>query len=114
MTASDGVWLYGITSESIDDAQLAGVTGVAGEPVRTVSSAGLAAVVGSVSLSEFGEGPLRLATLYLDDDRIRALLDERQQVTDPAITGKRQWMIFNGTYLVADVARADRAGRPDR
>ncbi|MDV6271618.1 GvpL/GvpF family gas vesicle protein [Rhodococcus globerulus] len=222
MTESDdAVWLYGITSDSVDDVRRAGVTGVAGEPVRTVVSAGLAAVVGSVSLSEFGEGPLqrnledldwlaatarahdtvvaavlrcgptiplRLATLYLDDDRIRGLLGERRQkfaaalrqvtgrsewgvkaygdpktlarptavepgaqagagkgtayllrrraeltaqqdverraaahaqeihstlgqhavdgrrqpVTDPAITGKRQWMIFNGTYLVDD------------
>lgn len=221
MTESDGVWLYGITSASVGDAQLSGVTGVAGEPVRVVASAGLAAVVGSVSLSDYGEGPLqrnledldwlaatarahdavvaavlrcgptiplRLATLYLDDDRVRRLLDERheefdaalrqvtgrtewgvkaygdpkilaqppaeepgakggagkgtayllrrraeltaqqdverkaadharkihsallshavdgrrQQVTDPAITGRRAWMIFNGTYLVAD------------
>lgn len=221
MSDSDGVWLYGIASEGVDDAQLAGVTGVAGEAVRSVTSAGLVAVVGSVSLSEFGEGPLqrnledldwlaatarahdgvvaavlrcgptiplRLATLYLDDDRIRALLLERQQdfaaalrqvtgrsewgvkaygdakllaqppaeepgsqggrgkgtayllrrraelaaqqdierraaahaqeihsvlgrhavdcrrqqVTDPVITGKRAWMIFNGTYLVED------------
>ncbi|WP_037203417.1 GvpL/GvpF family gas vesicle protein [Rhodococcus opacus] len=23
-------------------------------------------------------------------------------MTDPAITGKREWMTFNGTYLVAD------------
>ncbi|AHK31434.1 gas vesicle synthesis protein [Rhodococcus opacus PD630] len=225
MTADEGVWLYSITTDSIGDAQLAGVTGVAGEPVRAVASAGLAAVVGTVSLSEFGQEPLqrnledldwlaatarahdsvvaavlrcgptvplRLATLYLDDDRVRLLLDERQeefstalrrvtgrsewgvkafgdakvlaqnvkeepsatgakgkgtayllrrraelsaqqdverraaghageihsallgravdglrrQVTDPVLTGKRAWMIFNGTYLV-DNARID-------
>lgn len=221
MTRSDGVWLYGITFDGVGDAQLAGVTGVAGEPVRAVASEGLVAVVGSVSLSEFGEDslqrnledldwlaatarahdrvvaavlrcgptvPLRLATLYLDDDRVRGLLADRreefaaalervtgrsewgvkaygdadvlaqaateervaqggagkgtayllrrraelaarqnverqaaehaakihaalvenavdgrrQRVTDPALTGKRAWMIFNGTYLVDD------------
>ncbi len=59
MTADDGVWLYGITADSIDDSQLAGITGVAGEPVRTVVEAGLGAVVGTVSLSEFGQEPLQ-------------------------------------------------------
>lgn len=221
MTADDGVWLYGITTDSIGNEQLAGIAGVAGEQVRAVASAGLVAVVGTVSLGEFGQAPLqrnledldwlastarahdavvaamlrcgptvplRLATLYLDDDRIRLLLDERQEefgatlrrvtgrsewgvkayadskalaqntkeessptgaagkgtayllrrraelsaqqdverraavhaeeihfvllshavggrrqpVTDPALTGKRAWMIFNGTYLVDD------------
>ncbi|MFC9764215.1 hypothetical protein [Rhodococcus jostii] len=35
MTAiDDGVWLHGITSGSVDDARPAGVTGLAGEPVR--------------------------------------------------------------------------------
>ncbi|MBC2638152.1 MULTISPECIES: GvpL/GvpF family gas vesicle protein [unclassified Rhodococcus (in: high G+C Gram-positive bacteria)] len=221
MTANDGVWLYSITTGNTGDAQLAGVTGVAGEPVRAVASAGLVAVVGTVSLGEFGQEPLqrnledldwlaatarahdavvaavlrcgptlplRLATLYLDDDRVRLLLDQRQkefdatlrrvtgrsewgvkayadskalaqnvksepsptgsagkgtayllrrraelsaqqdverkaaayaeeihaalleravdglrrQVTDPVLTGKRAWMIFNGTYLVDD------------
>ena len=59
MTADEGVWLYSITTDSIGDAQLAGVTGVAGEPVRAVASAGLVAVVGTVSLSEFGQEPLQ-------------------------------------------------------
>jgi hypothetical protein len=36
MTASDdGGWPCGITSDSVDDARPAGVTGLAGEPVRT-------------------------------------------------------------------------------
>ncbi|GAC01525.1 putative gas vesicle synthesis protein GvpL [Gordonia namibiensis NBRC 108229] len=220
MNEREGVWLYAITWDSVDCEGLAGVTGVDGESVRSVSTAGLQAVVGSVSLDVFGEGPLqrnledldwlaatarahdrvvaavlrcgptiplRLATLYLDDARVRELLVERQddlgaalkwvtgrsewgvkaygdakllaqpsaesdvasgrgtgtayllrrraelaaqqdverraaehaeaihsalgehavdgrrqQVTDPVITGKRAWMIFNGTYLVAD------------
>ncbi|QQZ16862.1 MULTISPECIES: GvpL/GvpF family gas vesicle protein [Rhodococcus] len=127
MTADDGVWLYSITTDSIGDAQLAGVTGVAGEPVRAVASAGLVAVVGTVSLSEFGQDPLqrnledldwlaatarahdavvaavlrhgptvplRLATLYLDDDRVRLLLDERQEefsTTLRRVTGRSEW-----------------------
>lgn len=215
------MWLYAITSASIDGVSLSGVVGVAGEAVRVVHSTDLAAVVGSVDLDEFGEGPLRrhledldwlaatarahervvsavlrcgptiplrLATLYLDDDRIRSLLEVghekfcttlrsvagrsewgvkgygdaralaqtspekqaepspagkgtayllrrraeltaqqnverraaaeaddlhaallqravdglRRPVTDPVLSGKRAWMIFNGTYLVDD------------
>ncbi|PSR41983.1 gas vesicle protein GvpFL [Rhodococcus sp. AD45-ID] len=221
MTGNEGVWLYAITSESLDGVSLSGVLGVAGEAVRVVHSTDLAAVVGSVDLDEFGEVPLRrhledldwlaatarahervvsavlrcgptiplrLATLYLDDDRIRSLLEVgrekfcaalrsvagrsewgvkgygdaralaqtspekqaepspsgkgtayllrrraeltaqqnverraaaeaddlhaallqravdglRRPVTDPVLSGKRAWMIFNGTYLVDD------------
>lgn len=221
MTTNDGVWLYAITSGRIDASLLAEITGVAGEPVRVVHSADLAAVVGSVDLDEFGEEPLRrhlenldwlastarahervvsavlrcgptiplrLATLYLEDDPIRSLLDSgherfctalcfvagrsewgvkgygdahalaqsppekenepghagkgtayllrrraeltaqqnverrataeadhihaslrqraveglRRPVTDPVLSGKRAWMIFNGSYLVDD------------
>ncbi|AII03673.1 MULTISPECIES: GvpL/GvpF family gas vesicle protein [Rhodococcus] len=127
MTADDGVWLYVITTDSVGAAQLAGVTGVADEPVRAVASAGLVAVVGTVSLSEFGQEPLqrnledldwlaatarahdavvaavvrcgptvplRLATLYLDDDRVRLLLDERQEefaATLRRVTGRSEW-----------------------
>jgi hypothetical protein len=32
----------------------------------------------------------------------RAVDGLRRQVTDPVLTGKRAWMIFNGTYLVDD------------
>ncbi|KAF0968300.1 GvpL/GvpF family gas vesicle protein [Gordonia sp. YY1] len=220
MSDREGVWLYAITRDGVDHSRLSDVRGVAGEPVRSVTAAGLCAVVGSVSLDEYGEGPLqrnledldwlaatarahdgvvaavlncgptiplRLATLYLDDARVRDLLTERrddlgaaldrvtgrsewgvkaygdpkllaqptedsgqkggrgtgtayllrrraelaaqqdierraaehaeaihsalgahavdgrrQQVTDPVISGKRAWMIFNGTYLVED------------
>lgn len=127
MTADDGVWLYSITTDSIGDAQLDGVTGVAGEPVRAVTSSGLVAVVGTVSLGEFGQEPLqrkledldwlaatarahdavvaavvrsgptvplRLATLYLDDDRVRRLLTERQEEFDATlrrVTGRSEW-----------------------
>lgn len=108
MSTGEGVWLYAITLGSLDASSLAGITGVAGESVRVVHSTGLAAVVGSVGLDDFGEEPLRrhledldwlastarahervvdavlqcgptiplrLATVYLDDDPIRDLLD---------------------------------------
>jgi hypothetical protein len=38
---------------------MAGLTGVDREPVRTIETAGLVAVVGTVRLDEFGEEPLR-------------------------------------------------------
>jgi hypothetical protein len=110
MTEPLGVWLYAVTRD-LDPRRLAGLTGVAGEPVRTVAAAGLVAVVGSVGLAEFGEQglrrnledldwlestarahdtvvntvvrlgptvPLRLATVYLDDERVRASLVDRR------------------------------------
>ncbi|MGG7102347.1 GvpL/GvpF family gas vesicle protein [Rhodococcus sp. 24CO] len=127
MTGNEGVWLYAITSESIDGASLSGVVGVAGEAVRVVHSTDLAAVVGSVDLDEFGEGPLRrhledldwlaatarahervvsavlrcgptiplrLATLYLDDDRVRSLLEvghEKFRTTLRSVAGRSEW-----------------------
>ncbi|MFE4498467.1 GvpL/GvpF family gas vesicle protein [Rhodococcus sp. NPDC056743] len=127
MTGNEGVWLYAITSESIDVRSLASVVGVAGEVVRVVQSAGLAAIVGSVDLDEFGEGPLRrhledldwlaatarahervvsavlrcgptiplrLATLYLDDDRIRSLLEvehEKLRAALRSVSGRSEW-----------------------
>lgn len=58
MTEDSATWLYAVAGH-ISPGWLAGATGVGGEPVRTVEAAGLAAVVTSVSLSEFGEEPLR-------------------------------------------------------
>jgi Gas vesicle synthesis protein GvpL/GvpF len=55
--ANDVVWVYAVTTD-VDDGQLSGVTGVAGEPVRTVTEAGLSAVVGTVSDEEHGGKPL--------------------------------------------------------
>jgi hypothetical protein len=110
MAEGVGVWLYAVTRDLRGDA-LAGATGVAGEPVRTVEAAGLAAVVGSVPLEEFGEEalrrnledldwlartarahdavvdtvarsgpavPSRLATVYLADERVHELLQDRR------------------------------------
>jgi hypothetical protein len=55
--ANDVVWVYAVTTD-VDDGQLSGVTGVAGEPVRTVTEAGLSAVVGTVSDEEHHGKPL--------------------------------------------------------
>jgi hypothetical protein len=53
-----GVWVYAVCA-SIDEASLVPVRGVDGESVRTVGTAGLTAVVGSVDLAIFGEDGLR-------------------------------------------------------
>jgi hypothetical protein len=58
MTEQNAIWGYAVTAQISPD-RLAGLTGVAGQPVRTVPGAGLAAAVSTVSLAEFGEQPLR-------------------------------------------------------
>jgi hypothetical protein len=54
---SNVVWVYAITTAAGAE-QLPGVTGVAGEPVRAVTEAGLSAVVGTVSEADHGGKPL--------------------------------------------------------
>ena len=106
-----GIWLYAITSADSAGSVPDGLSGVAGEQIRLVATAGLAAVVGTVPLSEFGEEPLRrqledldwlaakarahdavisviarsgavvpvtMATVYLDDERVKTLLAARR------------------------------------
>lgn len=58
MTEQHAIWGYAVTGQLSPD-RLAGLTGVAGQPVRTVTGAGLVAVVSTVSRAEFGEQPLR-------------------------------------------------------
>ncbi|MFU8874865.1 GvpL/GvpF family gas vesicle protein [Micromonospora sp. SL4-19] len=53
-----GVWLHGVVAEA-DPATLAGITGIAGTPVRAVPAAGLVAVVSDAPLAEYGEAALR-------------------------------------------------------
>lgn len=53
-----GVWLYAVTSGRADDS-LGGLSGLDGQPVRTVTEAGLSAAVTTVRLAEFGEQALR-------------------------------------------------------
>jgi hypothetical protein len=99
----------GVGSNRAED--LAGVAGIAGEPVRTIDEAGLTAVVSWVDAGSVSEDalerrlrdareleaiarahhsvvervaaqhpalPLRLATVYRDDGRVRGLLSDRQ------------------------------------
>ena len=58
MAEESGVWVYAVADE-VPGGRLARLTGVAGEPLRTVQGAGLTAVVGDVDLAEYGEEPLR-------------------------------------------------------
>jgi hypothetical protein len=58
MAESLGSWVYGVTLPFRTE-RLALLTGVDGEPLRSVEGKGLAAVVGSVDLEEFGEEALR-------------------------------------------------------
>lgn len=51
------VWVYAIT-DALSPRQLDGLTGVGGESVRSVTEAGLSAVVGSVDSAAFGEQAL--------------------------------------------------------
>ncbi|WP_442943789.1 GvpL/GvpF family gas vesicle protein [Nocardia sp. NBC_00508] len=145
MTDGVGVWLYVVTTAGSVAEGLGEITGVAGEPVRTVFADGLAAVVGSVPLEVFGEQPLRrnledmdwleatarahdavvsavvrrgpvvplrLATVFLDDDRVRGLLDERRADFDSALTlvsGRTEWGVKaygDRAALVSAVAEA--------
>jgi hypothetical protein len=53
-----GVWLHAIARD-LDPARLAGLAGISGEPVRSIRSAGLDAVVSPVDLAEYGEDALR-------------------------------------------------------
>jgi hypothetical protein len=116
-TGTDIVYAYAILRRTSEAAEaVAGLRGVAGEPIRLLESADptseLAAAVGPVPAADFDEGalkahledlgwlestarahhavvaalaglgatvlPLRLATVYLDDDRVRQTLDARR------------------------------------
>jgi gas vesicle protein GvpL/GvpF len=53
-----GVWLYAVGRE-LAEPEATGLTGVDAEPVRTIHSGALTAMVGSVDLATFGEEGLR-------------------------------------------------------
>ena len=55
--AGDGLWAYCVTHEG--ELAAAGVAGLDGGVVEQVKARGLAALVSSVPLAEFGAGPLR-------------------------------------------------------
>jgi Gas vesicle synthesis protein GvpL/GvpF len=54
-----GVWAYAVIRGDSADDRIAGLHGVAGEPVRGLAAADLTAAVGTVGLGEFGEEALR-------------------------------------------------------
>lgn len=56
--AENAVYVYGVSRDLPGEA-LAGVSGVAGAPVRIIEDDGLVAIVSPVSLDEFGEDALR-------------------------------------------------------
>ena len=60
------IWVYAIT-DALSPGQLDRLTGVGGEPVRSVTEAGLSAVVGSVDAAAFGEHALASTLGGLDN-----------------------------------------------
>ncbi|OBF39625.1 gas vesicle protein GvpFL [Mycobacterium sp. ACS1612] len=117
--SADAVWVYAITHDDWAEDRLTGLRGVDSERVHRVVAAGLAAVVGAVSLDEFGEEalrrnledldwvaqkarahdavitavaeiaaviPVRMATVYLDDDRVRELLADRHAAFEQTLS----------------------------
>jgi Gas vesicle synthesis protein GvpL/GvpF len=121
-----GRWVYAV-AEHVGAACLEGVAGVGGAPVRAISAAGLAAVVGDVPLPEFGEAglrrnledldwleatarahhrvvaavaehvpviPMQLATVYVGDASVQALLTDRAADLRAALgrtSGRQEW-----------------------
>lgn len=125
------------------------MTGVSGEPVRTVEHSDLAAVVGTVPLAQFGESalarnledmawleavarahdavvsrvarhgavvPLRLATVALDDSRVRDLLEQHREEFRSALVlveGRTEWGVkafADRKVLTSTIAEARTAG----
>lgn len=113
-----GIWAYAVLRAQQAEDRIAGLRGVAGEPVRAVFAADLAAAVGTVGLDEFGDLalrrnledldwlsdkarahdavvsgiarfgpviPVRMATVYFDDDRVRQVLTNRHDAFDAVL-----------------------------
>ncbi|MGP3949981.1 GvpL/GvpF family gas vesicle protein [Streptomyces sp. 7N604] len=85
MSEPNATWVYAVTAAAATDPPpgLDDMTGVAGERVRRIESAGLSAVVGSVPLSDFSEPALRehLEDLRWLDEAARA----HHRVIDAAV-----------------------------
>lgn len=112
------VWLYAIVPAERAEDRVAGLRGVAEEPVRAVVADDLAAAVGTVGVGEFGDEalrrnledldwlaakarahdavisgiarlgpviPVRMATLYVDDERVSQLLTSRHDTFDTVL-----------------------------
>lgn len=151
MTPNDGVWVYAVTTDGSFPGGISGILGVAGEQLRTVADSGLAAVVGTVDLDEYGEEalqrkledldwlsdtarrhdavvsaicaggatiPLRLATVYFDDERVRAMLrDEAASFTTvlDRIADRAEWgvRVYGDPHAFTEHSETvDEPGRP--
>jgi hypothetical protein len=71
------VWVYAVAAD-LDPDRLSDLTGVGGEPVRTVAEGDLCAVVGSVDAAVFGEEAL--ASLLADQTNIEMIGRAHHQV----------------------------------
>jgi len=141
----EGVWAYAVIGGDATGDRIAGLRGVAGEPVRAVAAGGVAAAVGTVGLSEFGEDalrrnledldwvasaarahdavitaisksgpviPVRMATVYLDDARVARLLQDRHDEFQTAlrrVTGRVELGVKAYASLKSLVEQADSA-----
>ncbi|WP_430332775.1 GvpL/GvpF family gas vesicle protein [Rhodococcus sp. ACT016] len=145
------MWVYAVTTDGSFPGGISGIRGVAGEPLRIVADSGLAAVVGSVALDQFGEDalrrnledldwlsetarshdavvaaicaggatvPLRLATVYYDDERVRTMLRESSTELDEAlerIADRTEWGVRaygNRGTLTEKREASQETGRP--
>lgn len=102
----DATWLYAVAA---DPDLPAGLSGVAGEPVRPLSCGDLTAVVGTVDLAEFGEEPLRRA--LHEPQRVELLARAHHEVVQ-AVTGRSAAVPFRlaTIYLGDDRVREFVAG----
>ncbi|MCU7826300.1 GvpL/GvpF family gas vesicle protein [Kitasatospora sp. DSM 101779] len=96
MTTPDLTWLYAVARD-VEDGALDGLTGVADEPLRTLTVTGLALVVGSVPRSGFDERALqrRLADLQWLEAAVRA---HHRVIAELARTGRTLPLRFATLY----------------
>jgi hypothetical protein len=149
--ADEGVYVYAV-SRALPRQTADRIRGVGDAPVRVVEREGLAALVSTVGLAEFGEEalrnsledlawleatarahhavidtaaavaptlPLRLATVYRNDRRVREVLEERGAEFSDAldrITGHTEWGVKGyadlSEFASATAAEDTAAGSP--
>ncbi|GHF59999.1 gas vesicle protein [Streptomyces mashuensis] len=150
MNTTELLYAYAVTQDAGDLGEaLETVTGVAGEPVRAVRQAGLAALAGPVPAAGFDEAalrasledlgwlertarahqrvvdaaaaaapcvlPLRLATVYRDEDGLRRMLTERGQHLRAALgrlDGRCEWGVKVYTLPPRAAPAGPSAGAP--
>lgn len=144
-SAGTATYVYAVMRD-LSTPRLGDIEGIDDQPVRIVDHAGLAALVSTVALDEFGEealhrnledlgwlettarahhrvveaagsvaatAPLRLATVYHGDDRVRALLSEQQEAFTTALArveGKTEWGVK--VYADPEIFAEDPAPEP--